>query len=217
MTEFPCAVNLLIRKTKCISAYLKQFSDKFPFSPDMLMSPLRRYFPEIAKKPSAAVNKPWSDYWETRNVERGAGWHPWTSETNSTLNILYLLTNFWQPIIFTVLPVYYPDDNEKRDPVLYAENVRRVMARAAGVQLTDQNRLDTFVVMHLNQRFPECFEPDIADQIFVSGGLLEEEFGTKVLDTKEICQWSEEWWRAGLLGRQTLRNFVRDKLRTKVQ
>ncbi|KAG8512385.1 Lysophosphatidylcholine acyltransferase 1 [Galemys pyrenaicus] len=35
------------------------------------------------------------------------------------------------------LPVYHPSEEEKRDPALFANNVRRVMAEALGVSVTD--------------------------------------------------------------------------------
>jgi lysophosphatidylcholine acyltransferase/lyso-PAF acetyltransferase len=35
------------------------------------------------------------------------------------------------------LPVYYPSDEEKSDPKLFANNVRQVMARALGVPTTE--------------------------------------------------------------------------------
>ena len=67
------------------------------------------------------------------------------------------------------------------------------MARAAGIPTTSQNRIDSFVLMHFywSEKFDISLE--LADRIFVDGGELEEEFGSKFCNIREIIGWSEEW------------------------
>lgn len=43
-------------------------------------------------------------------------------------HVFFLLCQFVNYIEVTKLPVYYPSQQEKEDPRLYAENVRRLMA-----------------------------------------------------------------------------------------
>uniref|UniRef100_A0A5F9DCN0 EF-hand domain-containing protein n=1 Tax=Oryctolagus cuniculus TaxID=9986 RepID=A0A5F9DCN0_RABIT len=54
------------------------------------------------------------------------------------LKILWLtLCQFHNQVEIEFLPVYSPSEEEKRDPALFASNVRRVMAEALGVSVTD--------------------------------------------------------------------------------
>ncbi|KAK2506494.1 hypothetical protein MC885_008341 [Smutsia gigantea] len=54
------------------------------------------------------------------------------------LEILWLtLCQFHNQVEIEFLPVYSPSEEEKKDPALYASNVRRVMADALGVSVTD--------------------------------------------------------------------------------
>ncbi|XP_060047108.1 lysophosphatidylcholine acyltransferase 1 [Erinaceus europaeus] len=62
----------------------------------------------------------------------------WTWQGPGALKILWL--TLCQPhsrVEIEFLPVYSPSEDEKRDPALYARNVRRVMADALGVPITD--------------------------------------------------------------------------------
>ncbi|XP_043921075.1 lysophosphatidylcholine acyltransferase 1 [Protopterus annectens] len=62
----------------------------------------------------------------------------WTWQGPGAMDILWLslcqLHNF---VEIEFLPVYIPSEEEKKNPLLYASNVRRVMAKALGVQVTD--------------------------------------------------------------------------------
>ena len=44
-------------------------------------------------------------------------------------HVILLLCQFVNNMTVTRLPVYYPSQEEKDNPKLYAENVRRLMAR----------------------------------------------------------------------------------------
>ncbi|XP_052758938.1 lysophosphatidylcholine acyltransferase isoform X1 [Galleria mellonella] len=62
----------------------------------------------------------------------------WTWEGPGALKLLWLtLTQVHSSCEIEFLPVYYPNEMEKRDPKLYARNVRDVMAKALGVPVLD--------------------------------------------------------------------------------
>ncbi|XP_057565097.1 lysophosphatidylcholine acyltransferase 1 isoform X1 [Hippopotamus amphibius kiboko] len=62
----------------------------------------------------------------------------WTWQGPGALKILWLtLCQFHNQVEIEFLPVYTPSEAEKKDPALYASNVRRVMAEALGVSVTD--------------------------------------------------------------------------------
>ncbi|XP_074034901.1 lysophosphatidylcholine acyltransferase isoform X1 [Leptinotarsa decemlineata] len=62
----------------------------------------------------------------------------WTWEGPSALKLLWLtLTQPYSNCEIEFLPVYTPSEEEKRDPKLFANNVRAVMAKALGIPVTD--------------------------------------------------------------------------------
>ncbi|XP_019877475.2 lysophosphatidylcholine acyltransferase isoform X1 [Aethina tumida] len=62
----------------------------------------------------------------------------WTWEGPSALKLLWLtLTQPYSYCEIEFLPVYTPSEEEKRDPKLFANNVRAVMAKALGVPVLD--------------------------------------------------------------------------------
>ncbi|XP_017779828.1 PREDICTED: lysophosphatidylcholine acyltransferase isoform X1 [Nicrophorus vespilloides] len=62
----------------------------------------------------------------------------WTWEGPSALKLLWLtLTQVYSYCEIEFLPVYTPSEEEKRDPKLFASNVRAVMAKALGVPVMD--------------------------------------------------------------------------------
>ncbi|XP_004380337.1 lysophosphatidylcholine acyltransferase 1 [Trichechus manatus latirostris] len=62
----------------------------------------------------------------------------WTWQGPGALEILWLtLCQFHNQVEIEFLPVYHPSEEEKRSPALYASNVRRIMAEALGVSVTD--------------------------------------------------------------------------------
>ncbi|XP_050664833.1 lysophosphatidylcholine acyltransferase isoform X2 [Leptidea sinapis] len=62
----------------------------------------------------------------------------WTWEGPGALKLLWLtLTQVHSSCEIEFLPVYYPSEEEKRDPKLYARNVRDVMAKALGIPVLD--------------------------------------------------------------------------------
>uniref|UniRef100_A0A8D2AN05 Lysophosphatidylcholine acyltransferase 1 n=1 Tax=Sciurus vulgaris TaxID=55149 RepID=A0A8D2AN05_SCIVU len=62
----------------------------------------------------------------------------WTWRGPRALEILWLtLCQFHNRVEIEFLPVYSPSEEEKRNPALYASNVRRVMAEALDISVTD--------------------------------------------------------------------------------
>uniref|UniRef100_A0A8C6V6Q2 Lysophosphatidylcholine acyltransferase 1 n=2 Tax=Elapinae TaxID=42168 RepID=A0A8C6V6Q2_NAJNA len=62
----------------------------------------------------------------------------WTWQGPGALTILWLtLCQFHNFVEIEFLPVYIPSEEEKKNPSLYANNVRRVMAEALGISVTD--------------------------------------------------------------------------------
>ncbi|KAL1516731.1 hypothetical protein ABEB36_000599 [Hypothenemus hampei] len=67
----------------------------------------------------------------------------WTWEGPSALKLLWLtLTQPSSNCEVEFLPVYYPNEEEKRDPKLFANNVRAVMAKSLGVPVVDYTYSD---------------------------------------------------------------------------
>uniref|UniRef100_A0AAR5P3Y2 EF-hand domain-containing protein n=1 Tax=Dendroctonus ponderosae TaxID=77166 RepID=A0AAR5P3Y2_DENPD len=67
----------------------------------------------------------------------------WTWEGPSALKLLWLtLTQPSSNCIVEFLPVYYPNEEEKRDPKLFANNVRAIMAKALGIPVVDYSYSD---------------------------------------------------------------------------
>ncbi|XP_016848437.1 lysophosphatidylcholine acyltransferase 1 [Anolis carolinensis] len=62
----------------------------------------------------------------------------WTWQGPGALKILWLtLCQFHNFVEIEFLPVYIPSEEERKNPSLYANNVRRIMAKALGVSVTD--------------------------------------------------------------------------------
>uniref|UniRef100_A0A1B0AIX0 Phospholipid/glycerol acyltransferase domain-containing protein n=1 Tax=Glossina pallidipes TaxID=7398 RepID=A0A1B0AIX0_GLOPL len=71
----------------------------------------------------------------------------WTWDGPGALKLLWLtLSTFYNNCEIEYLPVYYPNEDEKADPFLYAENVRAVMARALGVPTSEYSFEDVVMM-----------------------------------------------------------------------
>mmetsp|Transcript_22264 Transcript_22264/g.41744 ORF Transcript_22264/g.41744 Transcript_22264/m.41744 type:complete len:527 (+) Transcript_22264:311-1891(+) len=71
----------------------------------------------------------------------------WTGSANRLGLILRLLSQFYNRVHVEFLPVYYPTEEEKADPDLFAENVRQLMASKLGIPTTDHSYEDSFLAM----------------------------------------------------------------------
>ncbi|XP_059058060.1 lysophosphatidylcholine acyltransferase isoform X2 [Achroia grisella] len=76
----------------------------------------------------------------------------WTWEGPGALKLLWLtLTQVHSSCEIEFLPVYYPNQEEKNDPKLYARNVRDVMAKALGVPVLDYTYDDCRLIARAKQ------------------------------------------------------------------
>ncbi|XP_060555459.1 lysophosphatidylcholine acyltransferase 2-like isoform X3 [Ruditapes philippinarum] len=72
----------------------------------------------------------------------------WTWEGPGVFTLLWLtLCQFNTRLEIEYLPVYTPSEEEKADPKLFANNVRKVMAEALGVPVTDHTYDDCRLMM----------------------------------------------------------------------
>nr|QFF91326.1 lysophosphatidylcholine acyltransferase 2, 2 [Potamotrygon motoro] len=76
----------------------------------------------------------------------------WTWQGPGALKILWLtLCQLHNNVEMEFLPVYTPSEEERKNPILYANNVRKVMAKALGVPVTDYTFEDCQIVMSDSQ------------------------------------------------------------------
>lgn len=83
----------------------------------------------------------------------------WTWEGPDALHLLWrTLTQFHTYCEIEFLPVYHPSEEEKKDPKLYARNVRNLMARELGIPISDYTfddcKMMTFV-KNINMPYPQ--------------------------------------------------------------
>lgn len=72
----------------------------------------------------------------------------WTWQGPGAFKILWLtLCQFHNPVEIEYLPTYTPSEEEKRDPALFASNVRRIMAKALGLPIIDYSFEDCKLAM----------------------------------------------------------------------
>ncbi|XP_041039792.1 lysophosphatidylcholine acyltransferase 1-like isoform X1 [Carcharodon carcharias] len=76
----------------------------------------------------------------------------WTWQGPGALKILWLtLCQLHNNVEMEFLPIYTPSEEERKNPILYANNVRKVMAKALGVPVTDYTFEDCQLVMSDSQ------------------------------------------------------------------
>jgi hypothetical protein len=62
----------------------------------------------------------------------------WGVEYSTPFHVWRLMSQFVNHVEVEVLPPYFPSEEEKQNPAMYAENVRRAMAEALGVPMVDE-------------------------------------------------------------------------------
>ena len=124
-----------------------------------------------------------------RRRRRGAGWAGWCYDTPMWLIFLYQLTVFWQPVIVYKLPIYTPSEEEKLDAILYANNVRNMMAKETGFEVQKMNQHDGWQVDYMSKRFPKLNPMKFP----LYGQVLEEKFGSRVLNKKFVRESFDEF------------------------
>ncbi|KAA0202549.1 hypothetical protein HAZT_HAZT008821 [Hyalella azteca] len=82
----------------------------------------------------------------------------WTWDGPGALKLIWLtMTQFHNFCQLEYLPVYYPNEEEKKDARLYAANVRAVMAKALGVPVVDYTYDDCRIMDKARKsKLPPC-------------------------------------------------------------
>lgn len=93
--------------------------------------------------------------------------HPGWGSVNTLFHIWRLLSQFVNHVEIEILPPYYPSDAERRDPILYAENVRRLMASKLDVPMVDKDLKEELLFKKY------CIQTDLWGRRVVALGGLE--------------------------------------------
>ncbi|XP_054638330.1 lysophosphatidylcholine acyltransferase 1 [Dunckerocampus dactyliophorus] len=107
----------------------------------------------------------------------------WTWQGPGAFEILWLtLCQLHNEFEIEFLPIYTPSEEEKRNPALFAINVRRVMATALGVPITDYSFEDCQLAMAEGQlRLP-------VDTCLLEFAKLVRRMGLKPKNTEKVLQ-----------------------------
>jgi hypothetical protein len=127
-----------------------------------------------------------------RVESRGAGWASWGHDIGILSLFLYLLAVPWQPVIVKILPAYFPDEEEKKDALVFSHNVRNKMGEMSKYKIMQCNRFDGVVCREAKSRgiYP-------VDNFIIYGEELEEKFGTKVVKDSIILEQLQKFFDAG--------------------
>lgn len=101
-----------------------------------------------------------------------------------TFHVLRALFEFHNPLHVTWLPVYHPSEEERKDSILYANNVREYMSKETGVPITDYTQDDVRMMDFARRKLK------VEDEFWslVEMGKAREELGFKLDDAKKILQ-----------------------------
>lgn len=107
----------------------------------------------------------------------------WTWQGPGAFEILWLtLCQLHNEFVVEFLPIYTPSEEEKKNPALFATNVRRVMAKALGVPITDYSFEDCQLAMAEGQlRLP-------VDTCLLEFAKLVRRLGLKPRNTEKVLQ-----------------------------
>ncbi|XP_040021225.2 lysophosphatidylcholine acyltransferase 1 [Gasterosteus aculeatus] len=107
----------------------------------------------------------------------------WTWQGPGAFEILWLtLCQLHNEFVIEFLPIYTPSEEEKNNPALFAINVRRVMAKALGVPITDYSFEDCQLAMADGQlRLP-------VDTCLLEFAKLVRRLGLKPCNTEKVLQ-----------------------------
>ncbi|XP_028282031.1 lysophosphatidylcholine acyltransferase 1 [Parambassis ranga] len=107
----------------------------------------------------------------------------WTWQGPGAFEILWLtLCQLHNEFVIEFLPIYTPSEEEKKNPALFAINVRRVMAKALGVPITDYSFEDCQLAMAEGQlRLP-------VDTCLLEFAKLVRRLGLKPRNTEKVLQ-----------------------------
>lgn len=113
------------------------------------------------------------------------------SASDPALSTLWLLfrtmCQFYNRMEVQYLPVYYPSEEEKSDPKLFANNVRQVMARALGVPTTEHAYEDVMLQGEaVKKHFP-------APMVLLEAGRIHEAFDFVDLSRANLLKYFEKF------------------------
>ena len=116
--------------------------------------------------------------------KRGNGYYAFAMDTTFLGNLFYMLTVPFTPCVITYLPVYYPNEEEKSNASLYADNVRKVMSENSRLGTVEAGRLDSKLVGHVLSNWKQV-PTDVTDEL-LGAGELEMEFGPKLVNFEKV-------------------------------
>ncbi|KAM6909804.1 lysophosphatidylcholine acyltransferase 1 [Xenentodon cancila] len=107
----------------------------------------------------------------------------WTWQGPGAFEILWLtLCQLHNEFVIEFLPIYMPSEEEKKNPTLFAINVRRLMAKALGVPITDYSFEDCQLAMAEGQlRLP-------VDTCLLEFAKLVRRLGLKPQNSEKVLQ-----------------------------
>lgn len=107
----------------------------------------------------------------------------WTWQGPGAFQILWLtLCQLHNEFVIEFLPIYTPSEEEKKNPALFAINVRRIMAKALGVPITDYSFEDCQLAMAEGQlRLP-------VDTCLLEFAKLVRRLGLKPQNSEKVLQ-----------------------------
>jgi len=147
------------------------------FVPGQPIQPCLLEFPEWIDVIKCNVTK-------TRTETRGAGWLAWSHDSSMKWLGLYYLCVPWQPVIIKILPAYYPNEIEQEDALIFGKNVRKYMCDNSRFTAVDTNKRDGKLFEHGKKK---GFSSSDMDDFYCFGAWLEDQYGIKLIDDKEIA------------------------------
>ncbi|XP_028139093.1 lysophosphatidylcholine acyltransferase isoform X1 [Diabrotica virgifera virgifera] len=114
----------------------------------------------------------------------------WTWEGPSAWKLLWLtLTQPYSNCEIEFLPVYTPSEEEKRDPKLFAKNVRAVMAKALGIPVIDYS-YDDCIMMTKAKQMHLPYAPSLVEvnQLRHRLGLEDTKNEENLINSNSICK-----------------------------
>merc|ERR1712226_843148 len=99
-------------------------------------------------------------------------------------------------MVINILPIYRPNQAEKDDCMLYANNFRENMLKSMpGINNLYTNRHDAYVLWEITKLGSKFIYDNLCKmgkQFLVLGGNMDKRFGSKLVSTKQSKGWFRE-------------------------
>lgn len=107
----------------------------------------------------------------------------WSGENIGMAGLMFrVMTQFYNRMEIQYLPTYYPNEAEKADPYLYAENVRKYMSEKSGIPLSNYSLDDYFVLNEAHKYgIPQS-------EALLGMEMLRKEANVNAMDVKKIIR-----------------------------